>query len=123
MEKYDYQQAVYEDVKEYIENEINLTEWKGRKDDLSEKLYDDLVVTDSVTGNGSGSYTFSRWQAEENLCHNNDLLFEAIEMFCANINILEEAEHCDVLIRCYLLGQTIDKVLDELEENGELAEE
>lgn len=32
-----------------------------------------------VTGNGSGSYTCDAYEAEENLCHNLDLLKDAAE--------------------------------------------
>ena len=35
----------------------------------------------------------------------------------------EGAEAMDVIIRCYLLGQAIAAVLDDLEENGAFEEE
>lgn len=116
MERYDYLEAVKEDVKNYIEeNGIKVT--SENRDELEEQLNDDLFCNDSVTGNGSGSYTFSRWRATKNLCHNWDLLAEAIDEFCGDVNILKQgAEACDVTIRCYLLGQAIAEVLDELEE-------
>lgn len=102
MERYDYLEAVKEDVKNYIEeNGIKVT--SENREELEEQLNDDLFCYDSVTGNGSGSYTFSRWRASKNLCHNWDLLAEA----------------CDVTIRCYLLNQAISEVLDELEEETE----
>ena len=73
MERYDYLEAVKEDVKNYIEeNDIKVT--SENRDELEEQLNDDLFCDDSVTGNASGSYTFNTWQAEENLCHNLDLL-------------------------------------------------
>ena len=118
MEKYDYQQAVMDDIKQYIEDhEVKVT--TSNKDELRQSLYDDMFISDSVTGNASGSYTFNTWQAEENLCHNLDLLKEACEEFGSDCNILESAESCDVTIRCYLLGQLLDEVLDELEEDDE----
>lgn len=55
-ERYDYLNAVIDDVREYIAEEIDLAEWKGNRDGLEEKLNDDLWTTDSVTGNASGSY-------------------------------------------------------------------
>lgn len=114
---YDYREAVKDDVREYIENEINLNEWKGNREGLEEKLNDDLWTCDSVTGNASGSYTFNAWEAEENLCHNLDLLEEALDEFGSDKGYLLEngAEAADVTIRCYLLGSTIAEVLDELE--------
>lgn len=115
---YDYKEAILDDVREYIEEEINLNEWKGNRDKLEEKLNDDLWTCDSVTGNASGSYTFNAWEAEENLCHNLDLLEEALEEFGSDKGYLLEhgAEAADVTIRCYLLSWAISEVLDELEE-------
>lgn len=117
---YNYYEAVKEDVKEYINNEIDLNEWNEDREGLEEKLNNDLWTEDSVTGNGSGSYTFSRWQAEENLSHNLDLLAEALEEFGENESYLFKrgAEWADVTIRCYLLGSTIAEVLNKLEING-----
>lgn len=115
MERYDYYEVVKNDIKEYIkENDIDVTSEDFDRDDLCDHLW----VDDSVTGNGSGSYTFSTWKAEENLCHNWDLLKEALEDFGeTDVNILEKgAEWCDVTIRCYLLGQCMDEVIDEIEE-------
>ena len=115
MEKYNYLEAVKADVKEWIaEHEISVTE--ENRDELESSLHDDLFVADSVTGNASGSYTFNAWQAEENLCHNFDLLKEAMEEFGSSLDVLDNAESCDVTIRCYLLSQAISDVLDELTE-------
>ena len=120
MERYNYLEAVKEDVKSYIEeNEIKI--YSSNKEEIEEQLNEDLWVEDSVTGNGSGSYTLNRWQAEENLCHNWGLLAEAMEEFgCSDENVIEKgAEWADVTIRCYLLGQAIAEVLDEVEEEEE----
>ena len=118
MEKYNYFEAVKEDVKQYIEDhDVKVT--ADNREELQESLYDEMFVSDSVTGNASGSYTFNTWQAEENLCHNLDLLKEACEEFGSDCDILESAESCDVTIRCYLLGQVLGEVLDELEEEEE----
>lgn len=115
MAKYDYHAEVCEDIRNYIEeHDINVT--TSTKDDLWQEIYDELLVDDSVTGNASGSYTFNTWRAEEYLCHNLDLLQEACEEFCCKPK-LDSAEWCDVTIRCYLLGQCLSEVLDELEED------
>lgn len=113
MEKYNYYDAVREDIRRYIEdNEIEVN--AENREEIEERLNDELFVNDSVTGNASGSYTFNTWMAEEYLCHNLDLLAEACEDFGSTPNILEDAEGCDVTIRCYILSQCISDVLDEI---------
>ena len=72
-ERYNYLEAVTDDVREYIRDEVDLAEWKGDRDGLEEKLNDDLWTADSVTGNASGSYYCNAWRAEEALSHNWDL--------------------------------------------------
>lgn len=122
---YDYLEQVTADVRDYVEQEIDLTEWAGNRDGLEEKLNDDLWTCDSVTGNASGSYYCNAWKAEEALAHNWDLLAEALEEFGQDgTDVLKEgAEAMDVTIRCYLLGQAITAVLDDLEEEGVFEEE
>lgn len=114
MKTYDYLENVKEDVRNYIEeNKIVVT--SSNREEVEQELNDTLFVNDSVTGNASGSYTFSTWQAEENLCHNLELLTEALTEFGCDLSYLEKgAEACDVTIRCYLLGQAISEVLDEI---------
>ena len=117
MEKYDYLEEVTNDVRDYISNEINFKDFDSL-DDLREYLNDELWTVDSVTGNGSGSYTFNAYYAEENLCHNWDLLEEACNEFCCLDEAISKGpEYCDVTIRCYLLGQAIEKVLQEIEDD------
>lgn len=123
MEKYNYYEAMKTDVKAWLEDnewKINAEEYKNDKDGFCEWLQDQMWACDSVTGNGSGSYTFCAWEAEENLCHNLDLLADACEDFGSNMDILKDgAEACDVTIRCYLLGSTIAEVIDEMWEESE----
>lgn len=77
MEQYNYLEAVTNDVKDYINSEITMSDYSDR-DELAEYLNERLWACDSVTGNASGSYTFSAWTAEEYLCHNLGLLGEAL---------------------------------------------
>ena len=120
-EKYNYMEAMKDDIKEYINNEVNLKDFTDR-DELEEKLNEDLWVEDSVTGNASGSYYCNSWKAEEAICHNLDLLGEAMKEFGCEADLLEKgAEWADVTIRCYLLSQAIGEVLDEMEEELEEA--
>lgn len=119
MTNYNYLENIKADVKEYIDNEINLKDFLNREE-LEEKLNDTLWTEDSVTGNASGSYYCNSWKAEEALAHNWDLLAEAMKEFGCEVDLLEKgAEWADVTIRCYLLGQAISEVLDEMEEELE----
>lgn len=118
--KYNYLESVKQDVTNYlVENSDNIKERIENGsisdfDELKEYLNDELWTVDSVTGNASGSYTFNTWEAEENICHNLDLLGEALTEFGSNADYLQKngAEAADVTIRCYLLGQAISEVLD-----------
>lgn len=121
---YDYREAMTEDVKEWIKENIDLTEWTEDREGLEQQLNDDLWTEDSITGNASGSYYCNSYNAEESISHNWDLLNEALDEFGQNnINVIEKgAEWADVTIRCYLLGFVISDVLDEMEENGDFDE-
>ena len=107
--KYNYYEAVKNDALEYIK-ENNL------QDKSQDELYDELFLADSVTGNASGSYYCNTYKAEEALTHNLDLLKEALNEFGGDFNNALErgAEYCDVTIRCYLLGQVLADVLEEV---------
>ena len=103
-----------EEIKEHLDNAYNRQNWE-------QTLCDDLFVSDSVTGNASGSYYCNAYKASEALNGNWDLLNEALCMFgCEDINPIKKGEEwCDVTIRCYLLSQAISLALDELEEELE----
>lgn len=125
---YNYLEAMKSDIMDYIHNEVNTNEFASREE-LEESLNDDLWTVDSVTGNGSGSYTFSRSEAEEYVNDNNDLLREAISEFCVDSETVAEKfldadyEYFDVTIRCYLLGQAISEALDDMEDDLIFSEE
>lgn len=121
---YDYREAMTEDVKEWIKENVDLTEWTEDREGLEQQLNDDLWTEDSITGNASGSYYCNSYNAEESIAHNWDLLNEALDEFGQNdINVIEKgAEWADATIRCYLLGSVISDVLDEMEENGDFDE-
>ncbi|MDD3193614.1 MAG: hypothetical protein PHE47_07175 [Oscillospiraceae bacterium] len=65
---YDYREAVKEDILQYINDEISFEDF-DTLEELEEKLNEELWTADSVTGNASGSYTFSTYEAEENISH------------------------------------------------------
>lgn len=60
---YDYMAAMRQDIKEYIKENKEALQGLTREE-AEEKLYDDMWTADSVTGNASGSYTFSRARAK-----------------------------------------------------------
>lgn len=86
-----------------------------RDEDTIQDLKDDLFVTDDVTGNGSGSYTFNTRTAEENLIGNWDLLRDAHRDLCPDVDLIEKGpEWCDVLIRVYVLDWYIENALNKI---------
>ena len=116
---YDYREAVKDDVLEYINSEINFEDFETLEE-LEKHLNNLLWASDSVTGNGSGSYTFNTYEAEENICHNLDLLAEAVSEFGGDLSVLEDGvELADVTIRCYVLPGAIAEALEEIEEEFE----
>lgn len=121
MERYDYEEEVRKDLKEWLTGEYfrwhNIEKAEDMTDSARADAYDDAFVEDAVTGNASGSYFCNSWKAEEAVCHNLDLLREAIEEFGGDIGkAMESAESADVTIRCYILGQVFDEVWNEVKE-------
>lgn len=120
--KYNYLEELKKDIRQWLED----NNWKicykdMTKEELEERLNEDLWIEDSVTGNASGSYTFNSYKAEEYLVGNWDLLNDALYEFGeTELNVLDKgAEWCDVTIRCYLLSQAVHEVLEEDYEEGE----
>ena len=115
---YNYLEELKSDVKNYI-NEV-ASDYMDCEDmdELRDSLYDNLWDEDSVTGNGSGSYTFNREKAKEYVSDNMDLMVEAykdldsIESLVDDLEALD-FETIDVTIRCYLLSQALDEVLED----------
>lgn len=122
MTKYNYLEAIKNDIKTYLEDEFEYrySDYEN-KDELLEALHDDLWAEDNVTGNGSGSYTFCRQTAKEYVIENMDECIEALKEFCVESETVakkflsEDWEYFDVSIRCYLLDRAIGEVLEEIE--------
>ena len=116
---YNYRENVKSDVCDYIRE--NCIHWTAEdRDDVESQLRDDLFCEDSVTGNGSGSYTMNAEAARDNLAGHYDLLAEALEEFCCGPDwmIKHGVEEQDVTIRCYLLGECVRLAIEELEGEG-----
>ena len=115
---YNYLEELKSDVKNYIKEASSDYMDCEDIDELRENLYDNLWDEDSVTGNGSGSYTFNREEAKKYVADNLDLMVDAYKEFDSIeklVNNLEDSdfETIDVTIRCYLLSQALDEVLDD----------
>lgn len=127
MQKYNYLEAVKDDVKTWLvdnssqfekikdNNKIDgVIDWDSVKDDLNETLWNE----DSITGNGSGSYTFNREKAREyvlsdglqyleDLVGEGWLTYESIGKAVTSYDF----EGLDVSLRCYFLSQAIEEVI------------
>lgn len=138
MSDYNYLDAVKDDIREYLDNDYDLNEKAEElindgyetldeiKDKLNETLNDDLWVSDSVTGNASGSYTFNREKAKEYVLADIDTVIEAYKEFDEKEEFADDMydenwEKMDVTARCYVLGQALSTVLDEYDETIETA--
>ena len=115
---YNYLEELKSDVRNYIKEVASDYMDCEDMDELRDSLYDNLWDEDSVTGNGSGSYTFNREKAKEYVSDNMDLMVEAykdldsIEILVDDLEALD-FETIDVTIRCYLLSQALDEVLED----------
>ena len=115
---YNYLEELKSDVRNYIKEVASDYMDCEDMDELRDSLYDNLWNEDSVTGNGSGSYTFNREKAKEYVSDNLDLMVEAykdldsIESLVDDLEALD-FETIDVTIRCYLLSQALDEVLED----------
>lgn len=130
MEKYNYLAEIANDIIIWMdENEdpFDISQFDNRAD-AAEYLYDELWGEDSITGNGNYWYD-TESQCEEYICHNLNLLFEALFEFGEMEETLLDDIHkytkeksfarwADCTIRCYLLGNAIEKALAEWESYG-----
>lgn len=114
---YNYTEAMTEDIRNAIP-EYDL-DGCATCDEVYDKVYDDLFVDDSVTGNASGSYFCNTEKSREAIRGNEKLLVEALKEFDGDYErAITEPEYADVTIRCYLLGQILGNVIKELVEDG-----
>lgn len=127
MKKYNYLEAVKDDVETWLvdnssqfekikdNNKIDgVIDWDGVKEDLNDILWNE----DSITGNGSGSYTFNREKAREyvfddglqyleDLVDEGWLTYESIGKHITDCDF----ESLDVSLRCYFLSQAIEEAI------------
>ena len=119
---YSYIASVEADVWNWMEE--NVDEWKDiNLGALHCFLSDRLFCEDSVTGNASGSYTFSRYIARCNVMgdeNSDDIISEMVDDGILDTQTLGEWyasqnwEAIDVVIRCHLLDESISHVVSEI---------
>lgn len=129
MTREDYERELREDAYNYLLEHYTYLADDMSRDELLEKVQDDAEngemydfcwIADQVTGNGSGSYYFNAYKAEEAVCHCMDLWVEAEEEFGSDCPVWRGAEIADVTIRCYLLSQVdFEEIAKELQEEIE----
>ena len=110
---YDYKEVLKADINEVVEWE-EVENWED-----FDKIYDELWISDSVTGNASGSYFCNRYKAKECVIDNIDILNEAFcEFGCDSAEVgerflNEEWEYFDVTIRCHLLHEVLTEMFED----------
>ena len=117
MEKYDYYEAVKDDVLKAIEEDDELL---PREDedaaDYEERLADALWASE-VTGNGSYAYYYSDEEdAIAAVMWNLDLCREAYQNFGVDedaVAFMSNIRSADVTIRCYILSSIIHDIIEE----------
>ena len=116
---YDYRTEMKQDILDYINRNITLDDWEFRTD-LEDDLYNELWADDSITGNG-GNYYSLEFICSNCLAYNLELIMEACEEFCIDMKTLLQhyhdgdlARYLDCAIRCYLLGEVLHTVLNEI---------
>ena len=128
--KYDYLGAMWEDIEESLNDYSNILErynvtaaggeMNGADfDEMFNGLYDAMWCDDSITGNGSGSYTFNNYRAREYVLDNPEITLEMFQEYGTDAETVgrlflnEQWESLDVMIRCYILGPVLYDVLNE----------
>ena len=117
MERYDYYDAVKEDVLNAIEEDDELLPRKDEgEEDYEERLTDALWASE-VTGNGFVAYYYSDEEdAIAAVMGNLDLCHEAYQEFGVDedaVTFMSNIRSADVTIRCYILPSVIHDVIEE----------
>lgn len=114
----EYVEQMKENIKEYDFNDYIKEDQD--QEDLYEKLYHDMWVDDSITGNGSANgYTCGdQEEAKEMVIDAVDIAVEAVHDFCCEEEAFKrllkrDYIYIDTTIRCYLLGQALEEALRE----------
>lgn len=118
MEKYDYYDAVKEDVLKAIEEDDELLPREDEDEEDYEERLTDALWASEVTGNGDYAYYYSDEEdAITAVMWNLELCKEAYLEFGIEddaVDFMSSIREADVTIRCYVLSNAIDAAIDEL---------
>ena len=114
MTRYEYLEEITNDIVDYIKEN-----YKEGETVEKESLYDDLFISDSVTGNASGSYYCNSYKAFESLGSDIVDKVEEIENSFGEIpaDRRYDWEYIDCSYRCCLLPEALDEAIEELKDN------
>ena len=117
MEKYDYYDAVKEDVLKAIEEDDELLPHKDEDASDYEERLNDALWASEVTGNGPYTYYYSDEEdAIAAVMTNLDLCSEAFQEFEIDVDavtFMRNIRSADVTIRCYILPSVIHDIIEE----------
>lgn len=117
MEKYDYYDAVKEDVLNAIEEDDELLPREDEDATAYEERLTDALWASEVTGNGSYAYYFSDEEdAIAAVMWNLDLCKEAYQEFGVDeeaVDFMSDIRSADVTIRSYILPSIIHDIIEE----------
>ena len=117
MEKYDYYDAVKEDILKAIEEDNELLPREDEDEEDYEERLTDVLWASEVTGNGPYAYYYSDEEdAITAVMWNLDLCREAYREFGVDedaVTFMSNIRSADVTIRCYILSSVIQDVIAE----------
>ena len=117
MEKYDYYDAVKEDILKAIEEDNELLPREDEDEEDYEERLTDVLWASEVTGNGPYAYYYSDEEdAIAAVMGNLDLCSEAYREFGVDVDavaFMSNIRSADVTIRCYILPSVIHDIIEE----------
>lgn len=114
MERYDFEASVTQNIIDALDDILSIGNMTEEEiDELDPDDYrDELWQDDSVVGCRCGT-----WEAEEHLCHNMDLLDEAMIEFGSDFINGWNAQEAESTVREYVFVRIYDNVFDEYVED------
>ncbi len=119
IEKYDYRAEMKKDIYNFLEDNeyliINISETKETTDfdALYDEVYEEILLSDEVTGGFSEKYYYSDSEARKALENNNDLILLAEFKNAIDLDN-EKPTYIDYIIRKTLASEILTQVLEEI---------